>query len=242
MRATQRACRWIMAAPYTTTARVPGKSIPYGDRPATRPASRTRGRRHTSRPRRRAGGRCCRCFPARKHRRVLRSVWTGSPRQMSWGEKCIIRYRSFDRPSKGGAVCRGDDPDVWRERRKRINASADPLSRNSHARPSQSYMRRIFKAFFAYCSGECAGSFIVLFLVGGHGGTAWRSFRRPCCFCRRQIYLIFVAWLTGRVFSLRRENSLERVITASMRRQASVVSGPVPDMLLSFFFFCYYSG
>lgn len=154
------------------------------------------------------------------------------------GQKCIIRYRSFGRPSKGAAVCRGDDPDVWRERRKRINAGADPLSRNSHARPSRRYMRRIFLAFFAYCSGERAGSFIVLFLVGGHGKTAWRSFGRPCRFCHRQIYLISVAaWLTGRVFSLRRENSLERVITASMRRLAWAVNGPVPDLLLSSFFF-----
>lgn len=100
-----------------------------------------------------------------------------------------------------------------------------------------------FLAFFAYCSGVRAGSFIVLFLVGGHGKTAWRSFGRPCRFCRRQIYLIFVAaWLTGRVFSLRRENSLERVITASMRRPAWVLCRACPGSSaeLFFFFFCHY--
>lgn len=130
--------------------KLPGKPIPYGDRRATRPASRTRSRRHTSHPRNRTGGRCWRSFLARHHRRALCVIPATSHRTNRasssnvLGQKYIIRYRSFGRPSKGGAVCRGDDPDVWRERRKRINAGADPLSRNSYARPSRRYMRRIF--------------------------------------------------------------------------------------------------
>lgn len=152
--------------------KLPGKPIPYGDRRATRPASRTRSRRHTSHPRNRTGGRCWRSFLARHHRRALCVIPATSHRTNRasssnvLGQKCIIRYRSFGRPSKGGAVCRGDDPDVWRERRKRINAGADPLSRNSYARPSRRYMRRIFLAFFCLLFGRARWQFYCAFPRG----------------------------------------------------------------------------
>lgn len=83
---------------------------------------------------------------------------------MSWGKNVssgIAPSTDLQREARSVAA---DDPDV--QRRKRINAGADPLSRNSHARPTPTLHAQDFlSAFFAYCSGERAGSFIVLFLV-----------------------------------------------------------------------------
>lgn len=148
--ATRRACRRVMDAPHTTTVQVTRQTYSIRRPTSNAPSEPDSHRRHTSHPRNRTGGRCWRSFLARHHRRALCVIPATSHRTNRasssnvLGQKYIIRYRSFGRPSKGGAVCRGDDPDVWRERRKRINAGADPLSRNSYARPSRRYMRRIF--------------------------------------------------------------------------------------------------